>query len=92
MKLSELPGVSTSGPSPGLHPGPSGWDEVSSFPRPSAELGTTAPTIFAMFVTLRMSDAQKVVYWSSITTPLSRIRKNQKDYKKSILGRSYLPL
>ena len=62
MKLSELPGVSTSGPSSGLHPGTSGWDEVSSSPRPSAELGTTAPTIFAMFVTLRMSDAQKVVY------------------------------
>ena len=61
MKLSERPGVSTSGPSSGLHPGPSGWDEVSSSPRPSAELGTTAPTIFAMFVTLRMPMPKK---WS----------------------------
>ena len=91
IKLSEFPGASISGPAQGFHPGPTGLDEISCCPRTLAELDTTTPTVFAMFVTLRMSDAQKVVQWSPITTTIMKLKKS-KDYKTSILGSSYLPI
>ena len=46
MKLPEPARASTSGPAPGLHPGPSRFDEVSCSPRPSTELDTTTLTIW----------------------------------------------